>query len=699
MNWIQTLQMVGRFVPSYCYCLELTPIWPHAASDLIIAIAGYVSAAALIAATRFRKGDAFRGILALWALGAGALGTLHLLEALSLRFVLDRTSNVVEGLAALSILLAAMGLILRLPELLADAELSASTDVTSPITDAASAEEDVVSESSTTAAIAPTNDQPLTTQVLTCTQELEKVQSDQSSLLQQEQNIRRELETALENLQDTAERLNIALSAACMGSWEWNLEKDKQDWSPQAKAILGFETSDTDLDYSAWAERVHPEDLPKVEAAVTQAQQNREIFSAEYRIQLPNQENRWVLSQGRFVFTLEDEPRRMIGVIQDVTQEKRASLAIEASEARFRGVFEQAAVGVTRLSTEGRWLQVNETFCQLLGYSAEEIIGKHFQDFTSPSDRAQDEHYYQQLIQGEVESCRFEKRYLNREGTPIWVMVTLSTEQDLSGNTVALIAVIEDIRQLKQIRTELEQRAGELEQVNSLLAITNAMLEKRNAELDQFAYVASHDLKAPLRAISNLSEWIEEDLGDQLPEDNQHQLSLLRNRVHRMEALINGLLEYSRVGRRERQIEEVDIRQMIEDAVDFVAPPESFTILLPEESSTIRTNRTALNQVFSNLISNAIKHHDRDDGTIQITSQDQGSLMEFAVIDDGPGIDPQYHDKVFTIFQTLKSRDELESTGIGLSLVKKIVESEGGSIRLESELGEGATFRFSWPKQ
>jgi signal transduction histidine kinase len=206
-------------------------------------------------------------------------------------------------------------------------------------------------------------------------------------------------------------------------------------------------------------------------------------------------------------------------------------------------------------------------------------------------------------------------------------------------------------------------------------------------------------LKAPLRAIANLSEWIEEDLTGQLPEENQHQLSLLRNRVHRMEALINGLLEYSRVGRRERQVVEVDIREILAEAIDFLAPPESFTFELPETAPVIQTNRIALSQVFTNLIGNAIKHHDREAGLIQVTAKERDNVVEFTVADDGPGIAPEYHEKVFTIFQTLKSRDELESTGIGLSLVKKIVESEGGAIDLESELGKGATFRFTWPKQ
>jgi light-regulated signal transduction histidine kinase (bacteriophytochrome) len=276
-------------------------------------------------------------------------------------------------------------------------------------------------------------------------------------------------------------------------------------------------------------------------------------------------------------------------------------------------------------------------------------------------------------------------------------MVTVAVEKT-TVNQRSFIAVIEDIRQLKQVRVELQQRATELERVNSLLALTNALLKKQNEELDQFAYVSSHDLKAPLRAISNLSEWIEEDVGDQLPDDNRHQLSLLRNRVHRMENLINGLLRYSRAGRRESLVEAVDVNELLQEVVASITVPEGFHIKWSIDLPILHTNRVALSQVFANLIGNGIKHHDRSNGQILITAEEQKDLIEFAVVDDGPGIEPTYHEKVFTIFQTLRARDDFESTGIGLSIVKKIVDAEGGTIALESDLGAGATFRFTWPK-
>lgn len=232
----------------------------------------------------------------------------------------------------------------------------------------------------------------------------------------------------------------------------------------------------------------------------------------------------------------------------------------------------------------------------------------------------------------------------------------------------------------------------------AILAQTTTNLKKRNEELDQFAYVVSHDLKAPLRAIANLSSWIEEDLHEVLTEETQHQMNLLRGRVHRMEALINGLLEYSRVGRIHTAVEMVNVGKLLMDIIDSLAPAPSYQVEVETPMPIFKTQRLPLEQVFSNLISNAIKHNRKKAGYVKISAQEQGEFYEFSVADDGPGIAPEYHEKVFVIFSTLEARDKVENTGIGLSLVKKIVESQGGTIKLESQEGQGAIFRFSWPK-
>jgi signal transduction histidine kinase len=275
-----------------------------------------------------------------------------------------------------------------------------------------------------------------------------------------------------------------------------------------------------------------------------------------------------------------------------------------------------------------------------------------------------------------------------------WTQLAMTAVSVLA--SVAAICLFDRIERERQLGIKkLQLQAQDAVHFNEILSQTNMMLADRNQELDQFAYVSSHDLKAPLRAIANLSEWIEEDLEGQLSAEGQQYMNLLRKRVQRMDTLINGLLEYSRMGRAKVSIETVNVADLLAEVIDLLAPPPTFVIkvgLMP----TMQTRRLLLSQVFSNLISNAIKHCDRFDGLIKITVNVQNELCEFAVSDNGPGIAPEYHNKIFAIFQTLEARDKTENTGIGLSIVKKLVESEGGKVWVESKLGEGATFLFTW---
>lgn len=280
-------------------------------------------------------------------------------------------------------------------------------------------------------------------------------------------------------------------------------------------------------------------------------------------------------------------------------------------------------------------------------------------------------------------------RYLYSKGRPI---------ADESGRVVRMIGTMMDITARKSAKAALEAKAQELSTANDLLTQAKLHLERRNQDLDRFTYAVSHDLKAPLRAIDQLSTWIEEDLDGQLPADNKAQLRLLRQRVARMKALINGLLDFSRVGRSNVVVEAVDLNRLLAEVIDSLAPPKTFTVQVPPDLPIINARRLSLQQVFANLISNAIKHSDRPDGIITITFAEQSEQYNFSVADNGPGIAAEHHERIFSIFETLKSRDSVENTGIGLTLVKKIVETEGGKITVESNLGHGATFRFTWPK-
>lgn len=228
-------------------------------------------------------------------------------------------------------------------------------------------------------------------------------------------------------------------------------------------------------------------------------------------------------------------------------------------------------------------------------------------------------------------------------------------------------------------------------------------LEKSNDELERFAFVASHDLKTPLRGIGDLCDYLEEDLEDYLEKpdanpDVARNLGRVRRQVDRMNALIKGVLDYSAVGTRERVIGRFDLDAFVAEVASDLAANEG-QFVVQGEPTAFDTDALHLGQVIENLLSNALKyHHDRENARVEVRVSDRGKAYEIAVCDDGPGIDPRFHDRIFEVFQTLQSRDVVDSTGIGLAIVKKIVDEAGGEIRVESASGEGARFLVRWPK-
>ncbi|MDQ3047775.1 MAG: ATP-binding protein [Bacteroidota bacterium] len=245
------------------------------------------------------------------------------------------------------------------------------------------------------------------------------------------------------------------------------------------------------------------------------------------------------------------------------------------------------------------------------------------------------------------------------------------------------------------------------DELNELFLSLNSMSEtleknfkdltKKNNELDQFAYVVSHDLKAPLRGIANIVGWIEEDHENDITPGVKKNLDLIKGRTTRLENMINGLLEYARVGKVKKGHVKVDADLLVRDLVNFLVP-KNFNVSINGKLSILTTEKLHIEQVFSNLLSNAVKYNRTAQPQITITSEEQPEYYKFTVEDNGPGIEKEYFEKIFIIFQTLQERDAFESTGVGLAIVKKIVEDYKGTINVESEIGKGSKFIFTWPK-
>jgi PAS domain S-box-containing protein len=404
------------------------------------------------------------------------------------------------------------------------------------------------------------------------------------------------------------------------------------------------------------------------------------------------------------IFDVDGSVAQILSVSRDITERKYMETSLQASEELFRHTFEYTGVGFCHVALDGTWLRVNQKLCEIVGYGQDELLTTTFQAITEPADLEADLALAARLVAGEISEYSIEKRYIHKQGHHVWVNLTVSLMRDVEpdgslGAPQHYLGAITDITARKQLEILNQTQTAELLQLNDSLIAAQDQLKERNQELNSFVHMVSHDLKAPLRSIANLAEWIEEDLHARIAADDSQQFALLRQRVKRMDALIDGLLRYSRVGSQELERQTVDIHQLVTETIDSLAPPAGFKMKIVSPLPTATTKRILLAQIFANLLSNAIKHHDRPDGRIEIEVVDLGDRYRFAIADDGPGI-PSEKDRqrIFEMFQTLKPSISTENTGIGLALVKKIVEGEGGQIWLDLDRAAGACFCFTWLK-
>jgi two-component system sensor kinase FixL len=373
--------------------------------------------------------------------------------------------------------------------------------------------------------------------------------------------------------------------------------------------------------------------------------------------------------------------------IASCTQFKMIKRYLELPEGRqLEWLLNSAAEGMLVADREGKIILANPPLLRMFGYSNDELIEKTIEMLLPESIRhshvAQRSEFFEHPT-ARAMGGRKELFARRHDGTSFPVEVSLSPLKTEKGVPLVM-ATVHDITRRKQAEDE---NARLLQEISSA-----------NEELTSFAYVVSHDLKAPLRAIGSLADWLSTDYADKFDGEGKEHMRLLINRVHRMSGLIDGILLYSRVGRVKEAMVDVDLGRVVRDAIDVLAPPSNITVTIAEDLPTIKIEPTRIEQVFQNLISNAIKYMDKPKGKIHIDCVAEDKFWRFSVTDNGPGIEQRHFERIFQLFQTLAPRDRVESTGVGLALVKKIVEMYGGQVSVESTPGVGSNFSFTLRK-
>lgn len=366
----------------------------------------------------------------------------------------------------------------------------------------------------------------------------------------------------------------------------------------------------------------------------------------------------------------------------DVTLRNNYRKNLEVQKAKYSSIIAHMNLGLVEVSLSDTVIMVNQSFCQMSGYSSQELVGRKLDEFlqfdlnnSEPSD------YQKQFITDD--GFQSSEIHVSRKGGEkrTW-FISGAPNYGETGKYSGYILVTLDITELKELQIQKEKLLREL--------------EDSNRGLEEYAHIVSHDLKSPLRSVSALSTWLYDDYKDQLDENGQYNLKMMQEKIEGMDRLIDGILKYSTVNSTALDQTEFDVTEVIREISEIIFIPDHVRVRIVSNLPVIRADRTKIYQVFQNLIGNAVVNIEKPQGFVDIGFEDQGTHWQFSVADNGVGIPGEYHEKIFEIFQSIGSRDR--STGIGLSIIKKIVDRYRGKVWLESEVGVGTTFYFTLKK-
>jgi len=477
-------------------------------------------------------------------------------------------------------------------------------------------------------------------------------------------------------LQQTTARLELPIKAGKIGTWVITAPGQAMVVNDRLREMFGF-AEDFEPTLEDILGVIHADDRDRVSETLARTHQTGEPYVEEFRAISPAGGVSHVTAQGAG-WKEDADPGSGFLVTGACTVVHQAELALRESERRLRMAVDAAQAGFWTWDVTNDELYWDERMEAIFGLAPGKFKCTYegFTENVHPEDLPAVEQAMQQALEGGPHFKIVHRiraggawRHVEEHGTVDW---------DGEGKPVRMTGLCLDITD----RISAEQN-----------------LHHATKELEEFAYVASHDLRAPMRAIDNLAQWIAEDAAEFLPEASRKHLEKLQQRVKRMERLLDDIQEFSRAGRVSYVPEKIDLEALIAEVIQTVSPPAAFEVRIEGALPTIVSSRTPLEQIFMNLIGNAVKHHDRENGRVVISARETALFVEFKVADDGPGIPEEHRDRAFQMFETLRPRDQVEGSGIGLAVVKKLIQSVGGRIWIAPDTGRGTAFHFTWPKK